>query len=204
MTKLISAMILATAGAALILAACAPAPAATALPSATFPTGATLTVSGDGVPAKYAPDAVAGEIVSAGSSTVFPLSERMKQRFEEEGFTGNITVDSIGSGAGFERFCKAGETDISNASRAIKDSEVEFLQGHWAQSDRIPDRYRRACGCREFPEHVCHGRDTGRTGKDLFHRKAVVRCSPGLAGGRHLAFHAGNRTPAHSTISWRP
>jgi phosphate transport system substrate-binding protein len=73
----------------------------------------------------YMADAVSGDIVTAGSSTVFPLSERMKQRFEEEGFTGNLTVDSIGSGAGFERFCVNGETDISNASRAIKDSEVE-------------------------------------------------------------------------------
>ena len=75
--------------------------------------------------AAYMPDAVTGAIVSAGSSTVFPLSERMKQRFEEEGFTGEITIDSIGSGAGFERFCVNGETDIANASRAIKDSEVE-------------------------------------------------------------------------------
>ena len=75
--------------------------------------------------AMYAPDAVSGDIVSAGSSTVFPLSERMKQRFEEEGFAGNITIDSIGSGAGFERFCKTGETDIANASRPIKDSEID-------------------------------------------------------------------------------
>ena len=75
--------------------------------------------------AMYAPDAISGDIVSAGSSTVFPLSERMKQRFEEEGFAGNITIDSIGSGAGFERFCKTGETDIANASRPIKDSEIE-------------------------------------------------------------------------------
>ena len=75
--------------------------------------------------AMYAPDAVSGDIITAGSSTVFPLSERMKQRFEEEGFTGNLTVDSIGSGAGIERFCVAGETDIANASRAMKDSEVE-------------------------------------------------------------------------------
>ena len=75
--------------------------------------------------AMYAPDAVTRDIVTAGSSTVFPLSERMKQRFEEEGFSGNLTIDSVGTGAGFERFCKAGETDISNASRAIKDSEVE-------------------------------------------------------------------------------
>ena len=66
-----------------------------------------------------------GDIAMAGSSTVFPLAERMKERFEEDGFGGNITVDSIGSGGGFERFCVEGESDISNASRPIKDSEVE-------------------------------------------------------------------------------
>jgi phosphate transport system substrate-binding protein len=71
---------------------------------------------------------VTGDIVTAGSSTVFPLSERMAERFQDEGYSGNITIDSIGSGAGFERFCVAGETDISNASRAIKDSEVESCQ----------------------------------------------------------------------------
>ena len=71
---------------------------------------------------------VTGDIVTAGSSTVFPLSERMAERFQDEGYAGNITIDSIGSGAGFERFCVAGETDISNASRAIKDSEVESCQ----------------------------------------------------------------------------
>ena len=79
--------------------------------------------------AMYAPDAVSGDIVTAGSSTVFPLSERMKQRFEEEGFSGNLTIDSIGSGAGLERFCVAGETDIANASRKIKDSEIESCAG---------------------------------------------------------------------------
>jgi phosphate transport system substrate-binding protein len=68
---------------------------------------------------------VTGDIVTAGSSTVFPLSERMAERFQDEGYAGNITIDSIGSGAGFERFCVQGETDISNASRAIKDSERE-------------------------------------------------------------------------------
>lgn len=68
---------------------------------------------------------VTGNIVTAGSSTVFPLSERMVERFKDEGFPGSITVDSIGSGAGFERFCTAGETDVSNASRAIKPGEVD-------------------------------------------------------------------------------
>ncbi len=75
------------------------------------------------------PAAVVGDIISAGSSTVFPLAEAIAVRFEEEGYTGKITIDSIGSGAGFERFCVAGETDVSNASRAIKDSEVESCQG---------------------------------------------------------------------------
>ncbi len=74
------------------------------------------------------PLAVTGDIISAGSSTVFPLSERMAERFQDEGYGGNITIDSIGSGAGFERFCVAGESDISNASRPIKDSEVESCQ----------------------------------------------------------------------------
>lgn len=75
------------------------------------------------------PLAVSGNVVSAGSSTVFPLAERMAERYQNEGFGGDITIDSIGSGAGFERFCVAGETDVSNASRPIKDSEVESCNG---------------------------------------------------------------------------
>ncbi|MEZ4513298.1 MAG: PstS family phosphate ABC transporter substrate-binding protein [Chloroflexota bacterium] len=74
------------------------------------------------------PLSISGDVVTAGSSTVFPLAERMAERFQDEGFGGNVTIDSIGSGAGFERFCVAGETDVSNASRAIKDSEVESCQ----------------------------------------------------------------------------
>ncbi len=109
----------------MLLGACAPAatPVPTAVPTeaAAEPTAAPA----EDAMAIYAPDAVSGDIVTAGSSTVFPLSERMKQRFEEEGFSGNLTVDSIGSGAGIERFCKTGETDIANASRKIKDTEIE-------------------------------------------------------------------------------
>ena len=71
------------------------------------------------------PLSLSGDVITAGSSTVFPLAERMAERFQDEGFGGHVTIDSIGSGAGFERFCVAGETDVSNASRAIKDSEVE-------------------------------------------------------------------------------
>lgn len=71
---------------------------------------------------------VTGAIIEAGSSTVYPLAEAMALRFQDEGYAGTITIDSIGSGAGFERFCKAGETDISNASRPIKSSEIDSCQ----------------------------------------------------------------------------
>ena len=71
------------------------------------------------------PAFVDGDLIAAGSSTVFPLSDAIATRFRDEGYAGNITVDSIGSGAGFERFCAEGVTDISNASRPIKDAEVE-------------------------------------------------------------------------------
>jgi phosphate transport system substrate-binding protein len=81
---------------------------------------------------------VTGDIVSAGSSTVFPLAERMAERFEDEGYSGNITIDSIGSGAGFERFCVTGETDVANASRPIRDSEVESC----GAIDRTPIEFR--------------------------------------------------------------
>jgi phosphate transport system substrate-binding protein len=67
---------------------------------------------------------VEGPIVTAGSSTVFPAAEYLAAMFQDEGYSGNITIDSIGSGGGYERFA-AGESDVSNASRAIRESEIE-------------------------------------------------------------------------------
>ena len=115
--------------AVLALSACGPA----ATPTTDVPVNTPKPAVDTPVPANdpiamYLPEAVTGDIITAGSSTVFPLSERMKQRFEEEGFTGNLTIDSIGSGAGYSRFCVDGDTDIANASRAIKDSEVTSCQ----------------------------------------------------------------------------
>ncbi len=103
-----------------------PAATATTAPAPTVaPTVAAAPAESGVVLPEVNPIEVQGDIITAGSSTVFPLSERMAERFRDEGYTGNLTIDSIGSGAGFERFCKAGETDIANASRPIKDSEVE-------------------------------------------------------------------------------
>lgn len=76
------------------------------------------------------PFVLEGDIIVSGSSTVFPLTEAMAERFTDEGYTGEITVDSIGTGAGFERFCVNTETDIANASRAIKDEEAEACKAN--------------------------------------------------------------------------
>lgn len=67
---------------------------------------------------------VTGNVITAGSSTVFPLAQVIAKKFKDEGYKGNITIDSIGTGAGMDRFGKSGETDIANASRPIKDSEA--------------------------------------------------------------------------------
>lgn len=133
MTKTVRSILFVFVVLSFVLAACGPAataeptqaPATEALTeAATEAPNATEAPTEDPM-SMYAPDAVSGDFVAAGSSTVFPLYERMKQRFEEEGYSGANTYDSIGTGGGFERFCKTGETDVAGASRAIKDTEVE-------------------------------------------------------------------------------
>lgn len=74
------------------------------------------------------PLAVEGNIITAGSSTTYPITERMADRFTSAGFPSTITVDSIGTGAGMDRFCVSAETDIANASRPIKPEELTACQ----------------------------------------------------------------------------
>lgn len=59
-----------------------------------------------------------------GSSTVFPITEAVAEEFRA-GNKSRVTIGVSGTGGGFEKFC-AGETDISGASRHIKDSEKEL------------------------------------------------------------------------------
>ncbi len=67
-------------------------------------------------------DKLSGTSKVDGSSTVAPLSTAAAQLFQAENAGVKVTVGTSGTGGGFEKFC-AGETDISNASRAIKDEE---------------------------------------------------------------------------------
>jgi phosphate transport system substrate-binding protein len=63
-----------------------------------------------------------GRIEVDGSSTVGPLVTVAAEEFRGEQPDVRVPVGVSGTGGGFERFC-AGETDISNASRPIKEDE---------------------------------------------------------------------------------
>ena len=66
---------------------------------------------------------LSGRIEVDGSSTVGPYTTAAAERFQKENSGVQVTVGVSGTGGGFERFCR-GETDISNASRAIKEEEA--------------------------------------------------------------------------------
>ncbi|MBP8002636.1 MAG: substrate-binding domain-containing protein [Chloroflexi bacterium] len=58
-----------------------------------------------------------------GSSTVGPITQLVATTYQATDPTFAINVAISGTGGGFRRFC-AGETDISDASRPIKESEA--------------------------------------------------------------------------------
>jgi phosphate transport system substrate-binding protein len=66
----------------------------------------------------------ASSIVVSGSSTVEPISTGVAELFKAQNPEFNYQIEGPGTGDGFARFCN-GETDISDASRTIKDEEAE-------------------------------------------------------------------------------
>ena len=68
---------------------------------------------------------LSGRIQADGSSTVGPFTTAAAERFQEVEPDVQVTVGVSGTGGGFERFCR-GETDLSNASRPIKEEEAKL------------------------------------------------------------------------------
>jgi len=83
--------------------------------------GTTTTTSGGG----DGGGELSGRVEADGSSTVGPFTSAAAERFREEQPDVQVTVGVSGTGGGFERFCR-GETDLSNASRPIKDEEAQI------------------------------------------------------------------------------
>ena len=80
---------------------------------------------------------LSGMVTLDGSSTVFPISEAMAEEFQIANRGVRVTVGISGTGGGFKKFC-AGETDISDASRPIKQTERELCAENGIEPLEIP------------------------------------------------------------------
>lgn len=98
-----------------------------------------LACGGNEAPQGSAPAAIP-TIKVDGSSTVFPITEAVAEEYRKAGNPAQVTVGVSGTGGGFKKFC-AGETDISDASRPIKPSEVEQCAKNGVEYIELPIAY---------------------------------------------------------------
>lgn len=70
---------------------------------------------------------LAGDIKIDGSSTVYPITEAAAEEFRFEQPEVKVTIGISGTGGGFKKFGR-GETDISDASRPIKQKEIDLCK----------------------------------------------------------------------------
>ena len=68
--------------------------------------------------------ALGGTITADGSSTVGPFTQSAAELFQRRNSGVRVTVGISGTGGGFERFCR-NETDLSNASRPMRNTEAQ-------------------------------------------------------------------------------
>lgn len=80
---------------------------------------------------------VAGKVVVDGSSTVAPITMAVAEEFQKLNKECRVTVGISGTGGGFKRFA-VGETDISDASRPIKDKEAAACKEKGVEYVEIP------------------------------------------------------------------
>jgi len=74
-----------------------------------------------------------------GSSTVFPITEAVAEEFQKS--TGSkVTVGISGTGGGFKKFSR-GETDVQNASRPIKEEEIQAAKEGGIEFLELPIAY---------------------------------------------------------------
>jgi len=83
---------------------------------------------------------LSGVVSLDGSSTVFPVSEAVAEEFLAVQPRVRVTVGVSGTGGGFQKFV-AGEIDISDASREIRDSEAEAARINGIEYLEIPVAY---------------------------------------------------------------
>lgn len=126
--------------AGLVLSACAPAATPTAAPSEPEKVVETvIQTQVVEVEKLITPTTgpVEGTILVDGSSTVAPITQAVAEEFQALYPDVRVPVGISGTGGGFKKFCN-GETDISDASRPIKPSEVELCQQNGIEYIELP------------------------------------------------------------------
>ncbi len=84
--------------------------------------------------------ALEGTISIDGSSTVFPITEAVAEEFRKVEPKVRVTVGVSGTGGGFKKFT-VGETDVSDASRYIKDKEISACDSNGTEFIELPVAY---------------------------------------------------------------
>ena len=84
------------------------------------------------------PDPADEPITIVGSSTVFPLTQRVLSLFHDQGYDGAVRLENTGTRGGFVQFCSGADVDIVNASRPLSRSELEAC----ADNDRTAVEFR--------------------------------------------------------------
>ncbi len=101
-----------------------------------FLTGILLSQSVSAAPTTMGTDMIRVD----GSSTVYPITEAVAEEFGSKNKEIKITVGISGTGGGFKKFC-AGETDISDASRPIKETELQLCKDNGVEFVELPVAY---------------------------------------------------------------
>jgi len=123
---------LAVPAASALIAACG---GSEATPTPTTATGGQTPAAGATV--TQPPAELSGTIAIDGSSTVFPISEAVAEEFQKRYRNVKVTVGISGTGGGFKKFCNK-ETDISDASRPIKDTELQACEQNGREFIELP------------------------------------------------------------------
>ena len=121
--------------AAVVVGACGGASSTPSSAPAAGEPGQSASAPPAGEPSQSAGAPLSGSITIDGSSTVYPITEAVAEEFQKANPGVKVTVAFSGTGGGFKKFC-AGETDLNDASRPIKDEEkaaclakgIEYLE----------------------------------------------------------------------------
>ena len=88
----------------------------------------------------FAGAAVKGRVMIDGSSTVFPITEAVAEDFRSVQPRVRVAIGVSGTGGGFKKFLN-NETDINDASRSIKDKEIELAKKNGVQYEQFSVAY---------------------------------------------------------------